>query len=214
MSADNFKCLIFAQGLVSAKNSEIRQRVLSKLESEPGLALQKLAEDCQCVVSVKNDSKNIEVSGVVYVRRTNYKPKNYTPGKSSENKKYVQTLTKNRHPIQKLKLPTSPCSRCGRQYWSTNCFYKNKTCKECGKIGHKATCCRNKGNKNRVRQARSNIKTEKNRRKYVTVNILDKKVDLQIDSSSNLSIINLHTWKKLKKNNDKENKQNSPCSNR
>ena len=59
LSADDFKCLIFAQGLVSAKNSEIRRRVLSKLESEPGLTLQKLAENCERVVSVKNDSKNI-----------------------------------------------------------------------------------------------------------------------------------------------------------
>ena len=46
LSTDDFKCLIIAQGLVSAKNSEIRWRVLSKLESEPELTLQKLAEDC------------------------------------------------------------------------------------------------------------------------------------------------------------------------
>ena len=37
LSADNFKCLIFAQGLVSAKDVEIRRRVLSKLENEPDL---------------------------------------------------------------------------------------------------------------------------------------------------------------------------------
>ena len=66
---------------------EIRRRVLSKLESKP---LQKLAEDCQRVVSVKNDSRNIEESGVAYVRRTNYKLKNYAPGKSSENKRVRQ----------------------------------------------------------------------------------------------------------------------------
>ena len=45
LSADNFKCLIFTQGLVSAKDAEIRHRVLSKLENEPDLTLQKLAED-------------------------------------------------------------------------------------------------------------------------------------------------------------------------
>ena len=126
--------------------------------------------------------------------------KNYTPWKSSENKKYDQTQAKNRRPIQKPKLPTSLCSCCGGQHWSTNCFYKNKTCNECGKIGHKFTHCRNKGNKNRVSQARSNIKTEKDRQKYVTVHILDKKkMDLQLDSGLDLSIINQHKWKKLKK---------------
>ena len=147
LSAGDFKCFIFSQGLVSAKNSEIKRRVLSKFESEPELTLQKLAEDCQRVVSVKNASKNIEESGVAYVRRTSYKPKNYTPWKSSENKKYDQTQAKNRRPIQKPKIPTSPCSRCGGQLWSTNCFYQNKTWNECGKIGHKATHCKNKGNK-------------------------------------------------------------------
>ena len=55
--ADNFKCLICAQGLVFAKDAEIRRRVLSKLENEPDLTLQKLAEDCQRIVSVRKDSK-------------------------------------------------------------------------------------------------------------------------------------------------------------
>ena len=57
LSADNFKCLIFAQGLVSAKYAEIWRRVLSKLENEPDLTLQKLAEDCQRIMSVRKDSK-------------------------------------------------------------------------------------------------------------------------------------------------------------
>ena len=152
LSADDFKCLIFAQGVVSAKNLEIRWRVLSKLESEPGLTLQKLAEDCQRLVSIKNNSKNIEESGVAYVRRTSYKPKNYAPWKSSGNKKYDQTQRKNRWPIQKSKLPTNPCSHCSGQHWSTNCFYQNKTCNECGKIDHKATHCWNKGNKKSDKQ--------------------------------------------------------------
>ena len=35
LSADNFKCLIFTQGVVSAKDAEIRRRVLLKLEKNP-----------------------------------------------------------------------------------------------------------------------------------------------------------------------------------
>ena len=63
LSADNFK------GLVSAINTEIRRRVLSKLENKPNLTLQKLAEDCQRIVSVSKDSKNIEESGVKLKQR-------------------------------------------------------------------------------------------------------------------------------------------------
>ena len=40
LSADNFKCLIFMQGLVSTKDAEIRQRILNKLENEPNITLQ------------------------------------------------------------------------------------------------------------------------------------------------------------------------------
>ena len=69
LTADDFKCLIFTQGLVSAKDVEVRRRVLSKLENEQGLTLQKLAEDCQRVISIKCDSKTIEETGVAQIRK-------------------------------------------------------------------------------------------------------------------------------------------------
>lgn len=50
---DNFKCLIFVQGLVSTKDTEIRRRVLNKLENKPNLTLQNLAEDCQRFINVQ-----------------------------------------------------------------------------------------------------------------------------------------------------------------
>ena len=85
LSADNLKCLIFAQGLVSAKDAEIRRRVLSKLENEPDLTLQKLAEDCQRIVNVRKDSKNIEESGVAYVRKVKHRSHSYSPVKERKN---------------------------------------------------------------------------------------------------------------------------------
>ena len=85
LSADNFKCLIFAQGLVSTKDAETRRRVLSKLENEPDLTLQKLAEDSQRIVSVRKDSKNIEESGVAYVRKIKHRSQSYSPVKERKN---------------------------------------------------------------------------------------------------------------------------------
>ena len=52
LSADNFQCLIFVQGLVSTKDVEIRRRILNELENEPNIALQQIAEDCQRYVRV------------------------------------------------------------------------------------------------------------------------------------------------------------------
>ena len=79
LSTDDFKCLIFAQGLVSPEDAEIRRRVLTKLENEQGLTLKKLAEDCQRVVSVKSDSKTIEESGVAHIKKIKSKPTCYSP---------------------------------------------------------------------------------------------------------------------------------------
>ena len=60
-------------------------QILSKLENEPDLTFQKLAEDCQRIVSVRKDSKNIEGSGVAYVRRVKQRSKSYSPVKERKN---------------------------------------------------------------------------------------------------------------------------------
>ena len=52
LTTDDLKCVIFAQVLVSAEDAEVKRWVLTKLENEQGLTLQKLAEDCQRVISV------------------------------------------------------------------------------------------------------------------------------------------------------------------
>lgn len=40
LSTDNLKCLNFAQGLTSAKDAEIRRRIMNKLDYEPSITLQ------------------------------------------------------------------------------------------------------------------------------------------------------------------------------
>ena len=84
-SSVNLNCLIFAQGRVSAKDAKIRCRVLSKLENKPDLTLQKLAKDCQRIVSVRKDSKNTGESGVAYVRKVKHRFQSYSPVKERKN---------------------------------------------------------------------------------------------------------------------------------
>ena len=68
-STNNFKRLTFVQDLVSNKNAEIRRRVLNKLKNEPNLTLLQITEDCQRFVSVRQDSKVIEESGVSHIKK-------------------------------------------------------------------------------------------------------------------------------------------------
>ena len=79
LTADDFKCLILAQGLVSAEYAEVRRRVLTKLENEQGLTLQNFAEDRQRIISVKCDSKTIEESGVAQIRKNQKQVKRLFP---------------------------------------------------------------------------------------------------------------------------------------
>ena len=51
--------------------------------------------------------------------------------------------------------------------------------------------------KNRVRHTKSEDKSDKVVRKYIKVKILNKSVRFQLDSGSDLLIINLPTWRKL-----------------
>ena len=53
------------QRLQSAKDAEIKRRVLSKIENKPNLTLQILAEDFQRFINVRQDAKYIKVSSVL-----------------------------------------------------------------------------------------------------------------------------------------------------
>lgn len=183
LTSDNFKCLIFVQGLVSQKSAEIRRRVLSKLENEPGLTLQKLAEDCQRFVSLKKDSQNIE-TGVAYIKKLHQRTR-------QPDRKAPTNIKTERKP------PTSQCYRCGQLHWSNVCPYLNKKCFSCKKTGHCSSKCRSRNKVNKVQMASSNSEDEDNKRKYVIVNICNKKIKMQLDSGSDLSIIDLKTWKTL-----------------
>ena len=69
-----------------------------------------------------------------------------------------------------------------------------KKCQNCDKFGHNGSQCRNrKIIKNRVRHTKSEDESDKVIRKCITVKVLNKSVRFQLDSGSDLSIINLQT---------------------
>ena len=93
LRANNFKCLIFIQGLVSAKDTEIRCRVLNKLKNEPNLTLQLIVEDCQRFISVCQAVKNIKEFGKAHIRKVRQKKKqSKSPSKSNQCKKKQNNL--------------------------------------------------------------------------------------------------------------------------
>ena len=100
------------------------------------------------------------------------------------------------NPPPKKKTP-SACYCSGKLHWAKDCPYRTKKCQNCDKFGRKGSQCRNrKIIKNRVRHTKSVDKSDKVVRKYIAVKVLNKSVRFQLDSGSDLSIINLQTWRK------------------
>ncbi|CAI2737860.1 unnamed protein product, partial [Dicrocoelium dendriticum] len=60
MTETQFKCLMFICGLQSPSDADIRTRLLTRLEQDPDITLQKMAEECQRLINLKHDSRMVE----------------------------------------------------------------------------------------------------------------------------------------------------------
>ena len=88
--------------------TEIRRRVLTKLEGESNLTLQSIAEDYQRFVSVKKDSKDIKESGIAHLRKIHQKSHFNPLSKTSQTKKkdyfHPHSPQKQVNPIKNKKI--------------------------------------------------------------------------------------------------------------
>ena len=95
------------------------------------------------------------------------------------------------------KPPPSACYGCRQFYRYKDWPYKYKICRNCNRKGHKMSCSK------KIKQSRLKITQidnhEQNIRKYLYVKIQNKKVKMQLDSGSDISIINTQTWKNIGK---------------
>ena len=95
LRANNLKCLIFVQELIFSKS-----RVLNKLENEPNFTLRQIAEDYERFVSVRQDSKNIQESGIAHIRKVRQKKnQSNSPSKLNQYKKKQDNQALTRDPV-------------------------------------------------------------------------------------------------------------------
>ena len=66
---DMFKCLIFVQGLTTKSKKEICSRLLSLIENDTNITLQKVTEECQKLINIKRYNKSIENKGIAQIQR-------------------------------------------------------------------------------------------------------------------------------------------------
>ena len=159
---------------MSAEDAEVRRWVLTKIENEQGLSLQKLAVDCQKVTSLKYDSKTIEESGVAQIRKSGSKSTVYSPQK--DKRQISCSKSRNKQNTNRLKKQTGPCCYCGKWHWMEFCpAKKKKYCKNCNKTQCWYANITGKP-KSKTRQAQSDEIVNRTLKKYVTVDIFNNSI--------------------------------------
>ncbi|XP_040157579.1 uncharacterized protein K02A2.6-like [Anopheles arabiensis] len=217
LDEEQLKCLLFVCGLREERDVEVRTRLLAKIEDREQITLQQLSEECSRIAALKRDSAMIQENErqVLALHNNNKKEKfnNHTKAKNSSfqhrqfpRRNNVQRYDKQRPPARNTH-PSRPCWLCGDRHWVQYCGYKSHKCQDCGRIGHREGHCNTANQKGKFRQSPSvetrivtvNACAVAVNRKYVNVLINGKNARLQLDTGSDITIINRSLWQSLGK---------------
>lgn len=215
MSTQQFKCLIFIIGLQSTSYMEVRRQLISMLDTNNEISLEKLTSEVQRMLTLKNDA------GMVEEQKPKVNAVSYAKHKAQQGEVHVPS---------KNDGPSRPCWQCGSMHYVKDCNYTRHKCKDCGKVGHKEGFCncfrkhntpkcdknshasfkhkrneRQNQNKSKlhtnvvaVTPTQSHIvKTIHNhtqRRKFITITIDNKQLKLQLDTAADVTIISKSNW--------------------
>ncbi|XP_055604442.1 uncharacterized protein K02A2.6-like [Uranotaenia lowii] len=207
LSEDEFKCLMFVCGLKSDSDGEIRTRLLSRIEDNSLVKLEQISTECQKLMSIKHDTAMIatpSVSARVVHRKQTFSKWSEKHKKNNPEGEVNRNSYKNQNKNNKSG-PFSPCWCCGAMHYAKDCTYRNHRCKVCGGFGHKDGYCASakkttSENKRKPQSAATKsvqVKSVKQERKYVTVQLLGTPVKLQLDTASDISVISEKTWVKI-----------------
>ncbi|XP_058837817.1 uncharacterized protein K02A2.6-like [Topomyia yanbarensis] len=201
LTEEQFKCLMFVCGLKSEGDSEIRPRLLSKIEERDNITLDHLSEDCQRLLCLKRDTAMIESSAspssVNFIKRKQFSKHQQKPP--------METAGPDKN------IPSTPCWFCGGMHFVRDCTHRSHKCKDCGIVGHREVYCStakrtSKASRNKkhpgsyaTKSVSLVINTVDKRRRFVTVMLNGVNVRLQLDTGSDISIISKRLWEKIGK---------------
>uniref|UniRef100_A0A914VH67 CCHC-type domain-containing protein n=1 Tax=Plectus sambesii TaxID=2011161 RepID=A0A914VH67_9BILA len=195
LTIDQFKCLMFACGLQSTADANVRIKILHQMEINPELTLHKAGQLCMQYKKLTADSQMTQ--GNVGVKAIEYQTKEpqLKPGRGE-----ASDLL----PMEVLGLkPLVACWNCGKEgHFNANCPFKNNKCCECDVVGHKDGQCFDKGKfRPQVTQIIiSGMETvQEAERNYAEVVIHGVEVKLLADSGSDSTIITHEDWTKMGK---------------
>ncbi|XP_055923553.1 uncharacterized protein K02A2.6-like [Eupeodes corollae] len=227
MSTNQFKCLIFIIGLNSSTYNDIRSKLLTMLDTDAEITLEKLITETQRILIVKSDSHLLEAKDTAI---------NAVSSKKNTRNQFSSNSISDHQKVQhkRIDAPRRPCWQCGAMHFVKDCTYTQHKCNICNKQGHKDGYCacfqkqtqgdspntsrpntakpknaNNKFNSNKKQAFRQNvIKSSPHStihcvgnytsdRKFVTVEISAKQIKLQFDTAADITIISKTNWIKL-----------------
>ena len=223
LTDDQFKSLILICSLQSPRFADIRTRLLNRLERDPTITLNSMAEEYQRLVNLQHDTTLVQSGGrggyeVHAVQKTSRTSDKFKAGRTTSGSApggpsssgLAQTSGSN-------KQPPSACWHCGTWHFAKFCSFKKHRCRKCNKVGHKdGYCqtqhsgafsgpfkqqsqqeftCRAVANTRRI-SSTFQISTP-GLRKYVTILVNGCQVRLQLDTASDITIISENLWRTL-----------------
>lgn len=206
MSEAQFKCLMYVCGLKSEKDSEVRTRLLAKIENSADITLENLIQECQLLINLKNDTAMIEnplAPAVQAIKGNNKRHKFY---RKPYNERYS---SKQQQQQQQRTSPNTPCWNCGALHYAKYCGYQQHKCTSCQQTGHKDGYCSSAKRARRgshskqqqfsTRTISASINSIQSKRRFVWVKINDIPVRLQLDTASDITIVSEQTWRRIGK---------------
>lgn len=202
-SNEQFQCILFVNGLKTPRYAELKLKLENEMILKPETTLDMLTSICKRAEQSKRIASHCseyQAPEVNVVSEQNFQETNAV---YQQNRKFPRKSVNIAKPEQ-MRDPPNECRRCGRKHWERDCFFKDKTCFECSKLGHKAGFCENWNSKSEKRAVHRVISAVTVRqiknfgaRKYITVALDGTQVRLQLDTASDITLISVDTWLRI-----------------
>ncbi|XP_035900492.1 uncharacterized protein K02A2.6-like [Anopheles stephensi] len=185
IAEEEIKCLLYVCGLKGDADADIRVRLLSKMEDNVNITLDQLCGESQRLLNLRQDSKLISTASqeVRAVRKS------------------VKDFRSN--PVRDKEQKAVSCWLCGDKHFARECSFATHACKDCNKVGHKEGFCKTANrNRFRYRSRNANVKVVtvnkiQAKRKYVDVILNGRRLQLQLDTGADITIISRGTWRQI-----------------
>lgn len=202
LTPDQFKCLMFIQGIHDPRDKNIRTRLLNIFDkTEKKCVLREMMDEAERILRIESDTTLGNTTSVNQLQR----PAN---NQQSKGKSFGKKQLKSRTSGRPSDVPPSPCWQCGDMHYVKDCKYSKHKCTKCNVVGHKKGYCSAPKNKKKVNvvqllksspavMSTSSVPEPDVKRRFVYVLVNGISISLELDSAADVTLITESTWRTI-----------------